>query len=71
MFTKKFWQDALERIISTTAQAFLGALGGATLLGDLHWDLVFSATGIAALACFVKCLIAQQKGDPTSASLTE
>lgn len=72
-FLKKhtpFIRDAVERIISTYVQSFLGLLitGGIT-------DLSVSTIQAAALAAIpaalsaVKALLARWKGDPDSASL--
>lgn len=68
MFTQKFWYDALERCIATAAQALLACL----TVASVAWGEKLQITGIAALAAFLKCLIATRVGaDNTAALLPE
>jgi hypothetical protein len=71
MYTKQFWKDTLERVISTAAQCALGAIGTTAFLGGVNWTFVLGTAGGGALMSLLKCLVAAQKGDPTSASLVE
>jgi len=53
MFTVKFWKDAAERAIRTTAQALL-ALWATDVSGVLEVDWV-QAGSVAALAALMSC----------------
>lgn len=63
MFTKAFALDLLERVLSTFAQAFLGAYA---IVGA---SKAAAAAGIAAGLSALKCLAATQTGAPDSGSL--
>lgn len=71
MYTKQFWKDTTERVVSTAAQAMIASIGTTAFFGDMHWKIVLGTTGIAALVSLLKCLVAGSKGDPDSASLVE
>lgn len=71
MLTKRFWKDAFERVISTAAQAAIGAIGATAVVQDLDWKIVAGATGIAALLSFLKAIAATGVGNSQSASLVE
>lgn len=62
--TRAFWQDLLERAVSTFAQALLGA--GAVLSFD---TTSLKIAGVAAAAAVLKGIVASQVGAPDSASL--
>lgn len=74
MWTKLFWKDTAERVVSTAAQAAIGLL---TVDGfDVaNFDLETGAAvvGVAALVSFLKALVADRfVGDAVSpASLVE
>jgi hypothetical protein len=70
MFTKAFWRDLGERVVSTFAQATLGLLPTSWLPGvTIPWWAAFAAGGFAAGLSALKCLAATRSGDSTSASL--
>lgn len=71
MWTKKFWMDTAERVISTAAQAAAGAIGATALVQAVDWRVVGGTAATAALLSFCKALYASRRGDPTSASLVE
>lgn len=72
MFTKKFWQDAAERVVSTAAQAAVASIGTTALIQGIDWRVVGGTAATAALLSLLKCLYATRRGtDPTSASLVE
>jgi hypothetical protein len=71
MYTKKFWKDTVERVVSTAAQSAVGALGATAVVGGVNWAVVGATVGLAALTSLLKCLVAGAKGDPDSASLVE
>jgi hypothetical protein len=67
----KHWlADTAERVASTAAQALLGVLP-ADGLPHTHipWGTKLSIVGFAALACFLKCVVALRVGADDSASL--
>lgn len=68
MFTKKWWKDTIERVLSTAAQATIGmlAVDGAVGLPAKGWWL---GVGVPATASFLKCVVASQVGDHNDASL--
>ena len=64
-------KDTAERVLSSAAEAVSAVLvAGAFNLIDLKsWVAVATVAGTAALATFVKSLVAKNVGDPDSASL--
>jgi hypothetical protein len=71
MFTKKFWMDTVERVVSTTAQAAAGAIGTTAVIQGVDWRVVGGTAATAALLSLLKALYASRRGDPNSASLVE
>ena len=71
MFTKAFWKDTAERVIVTAAQALLAVIGVDLFKPDAieSWTAAAWVVALAALASFLKCIIASRGGDPDSASL--
>ena len=70
LFSKAFWADTAERMVSTFAQAALAALPVGYLPGaSIPWWAALAAGGFAALLCLLKCLAALKVGAPDSASL--
>lgn len=69
MFTKAFWLDLAERVISTFAQSLLGAFTADGLGLNLTWRGSLAVAGLASLASLLKCLAALKVGAPDSASL--
>lgn len=67
MFSRAFLLDALERVLSTYVQVFLGLLIASGVTG---LDAVQSAAlaAIPAALSALKAVIAKQFGDPDSAS---
>jgi len=47
--TTKFWKAALIRAVKTFLQTFIATAGTATLLTDVHWMQVLSASSLAAI----------------------
>lgn len=79
MGSKIWWRDTVERVTATTAQV-LGALittslaavvSGKITWQDLPYELAATVTVLTALASLCKCVAAQAKGDPNSASMTD
>jgi hypothetical protein len=64
-------KDTAERVLSSGAEAVSALLvAGAFNLVDVHsWAALAVAAGTAALATFVKSLVAKNIGNPDSASL--
>lgn len=67
MFSLAFIKDALERAISTAAQALLGA--GVVLDGSFFSTNNLKVAGAAAVASILKAIVAKQVGDKETASL--
>ncbi len=53
-----FVRAALIRAAHTAGQTLVGTIGAATLLSDVNWGVVASATALAAIVSFVKSLVA-------------
>lgn len=79
IFTRKFWRDAAERTISSTAQGFVtgsGLFGLAAATGqvDLHsfpWLAGLSGAAIMGLQTLAKCVLAANVGEDGTASLVD
>lgn len=70
MWTKKFWQSALERVLKTFAQALAVTLGASgTGLIDMGWKQTLATAGLTALASLLTSLGSSYVGDSTSPSL--
>lgn len=67
MFSLTFIKDALERAISTAAQALLGA--GVVLDGGFFSSDNLKIAGAAAIASVLKAIVATKVGDKESAGL--
>jgi hypothetical protein len=75
MYTKKFWVDAVERVVATYVETFLGLMIGSAFVdsGKLNMGAV-TAAAVAALPAalsLIKALVASRLGDPATASLVE
>lgn len=46
---KKWWKAAGIRAVRTFAQAFIGTIGAAALLSEVNWQVVISASLLAAI----------------------
>lgn len=71
MFSKVFWKDTFERVVSTAAQAAIGVLvvDGATIT-NIDWEAGAGIVGTAALVSLLKALVAGKVGgDVSPASL--
>lgn len=66
MWSKRFWQDTAERVLSTAAQAAIGALGVTAAVQDVDWRIVAGTAGLAAVMALGKCLAASRKSDTIS-----
>lgn len=75
MFSKLFWKDAIERMVSTAAQAMLLVTGlSENAIGvinqGLTWELVLWAGFGGAALSLLKALAAISTKDTNSASFT-
>lgn len=73
MWTRKFWMDLTERVISSAAGGALAVLvpGEVTGDGSVGWQAVLIGAGTAALVSLLKGVIASRTGDGESASLVQ
>lgn len=57
MFTKEFWIDLVERVISTFAETFVGCVTIGAGFGQIDWVEIISISGVAALVTLLKAFI--------------
>lgn len=54
----KEWLKALaERVISTAAETAIATIGAATLIGEVNWKTVASATALSVVLAVLKNLV--------------
>lgn len=68
---KKFWADAIERVIRTAAQSAIAAIGTTAVVQEINWKVVAGTTGVSALLALLTAFAAKGSGDPDSASFQE
>ena len=62
IFTKDFWMYALERAIKTFFQVFVATIGvDATLIQDVNWLVVLSASGLATILSIATSFISYDR----------
>lgn len=73
IFTKSFWKDTSERVISTAAQAAIGVFTASqSNLLNVDFKAAAAVVGTAALASFLKALVAGKvSGTVSPASLVK
>lgn len=54
--TKALLKAGLIRAIRTVAQTALATIGTATLMGDVNWGMVVSASALAGVISILMCL---------------
>lgn len=59
MFTKEFWMDLVERVISTFAETFVGCVTIGAGFGQIDWVEILSISGVAAVTTLLKAFIKQ------------
>lgn len=70
MWTRTYFLDLGERVLSSFAGALLAFLGGDVLdLWAVNWPSALGVAGGAALVSLIKALLATRVGDPQSAAL--
>lgn len=58
MWTKKFWKDCAERVISTFIETALATIPtSAAMMGEVDWKVVLSTSALASLISFGKCVL--------------
>jgi hypothetical protein len=73
IFTREFWKDTAERVVSSAAQGALVGWAGVEVFASPEALLtageaaLYGGAGMA-VATFLKCLIASRGGDPGTAS---
>lgn len=53
MFAKEFWIAAAHRAIRTGCQVFVATVGTSTVLSEIDWKYVASASAVAIILSFV------------------
>ena len=72
MWTKQFWQDAIERATKTFAQTLAAVLGaGAVDVLAVDWKAALAVSGGAALVSVLTSLGSEPFGGGGTASLTK
>ncbi len=66
IFTKELREDAIERAIRTMAQAALGYIGTATLLSQVDWCQLVSATLLAGIVSIIMSIAGAGVNDTIS-----
>ena len=56
--TKAFWKAALQRALRTLCQTALALIGTSTLMSQLNWIEVVSASCLAAIVSLLTSIIA-------------
>ena len=69
MFTRKFWEQAVERAIRAMAYFFITAGTGASVLKEVNWAFVGSGMLMMCLLSIAGSLVGTLKGDPDDPSL--
>lgn len=71
MFTRKFWQNALERAIKTAAQTAVALLLVSTTTGvlDVDWQQTASVAALAAIVSVLTSVAGRDIGKPGDPSL--
>ncbi len=55
--TKEFWEAAAARAIWTLCETFIGIAGAASLIEEINWHVVVSASIVSALVSLAKSII--------------
>ena len=55
--TKEFFKAAGKRAIRTVAQTALALIGTATVLADVNWDIVLSASALAGILSILTSIV--------------
>jgi hypothetical protein len=72
MWTKQFWQDAIERSVKTFAQTLAAVLGaGAVDVLAVDWQSALAVSGGAALVSVLTSLGSEKFGNGGTASVTK
>lgn len=54
--TKKWIKATGVRVVKTAAEAALGVVISATVIGDVDWNLVGGTVALASFICFCTCI---------------
>lgn len=69
MWSKAFWLDTAERVVTSMAEAAVGCLIAFTCIQDANIPLTAGVAGLAGLVTLLKAIAARRVGDPDSAAL--
>lgn len=69
-YTKTFWFGLADRVISTAAQAALGALGTTALIHQVDWRIVAGTAAMASLVAVLKAFATPDNTDIAIATAT-
>ena len=72
MWTLKFWKDAAERAIKTTAQTALATMGTtAVAITSLDWGQIAAISATGGVLSILTSIASTGRGDADSASLVK
>ena len=58
MFTREFWKAAITRAVKTMAQTAVGAIGASTIISDVDWQFILSASALAGILSILTSIAA-------------
>lgn len=72
MYSKKFWLNTLERVVTTMAQVAAGGFGVSQIpvpAFEVDWRYTAGVTMSAGILSFLKCLGSRKVGNPEDGSV--
>lgn len=58
MFTLEFWKAAITRAVKTMAQTAVGSIGASTIISDVDWQFILSASALAGILSILTSIAA-------------
>ena len=75
MKDKRYWvkwgKAAAIRALKTAAQTFVATVGTAAVIGDVNWQMVLSASALAAILSLGTSVAGLPEVEPTETTKTE